>query len=155
MSSPSSRQNLIDYCLRSLGHPVLEINVDDDQLEDRVDEAIQFYRDFHYDAVEAVYLKEQIAASLIQITGVNAASFSIGEKITGASSGATTFVHANVSANRVNVKNTAGTFTVGETITGSSSGTTSSLSSITLGNFDNKYVTLNDSVLSVVRTLPL
>jgi hypothetical protein len=155
MSSPSSRQNLIDYCLRSLGHPVLEINVDDDQLEDRVDEAIQFYRDFHYDAVEAVYLKEQITASLIQITGVNAASFSIGEKITGSTSGATTFVHANVSANRVNVKNTAGTFTPGETIVGSSSGTSATLSTITLGNFDNKYVTLNDSVLSVVRTLPL
>jgi hypothetical protein len=155
MSSPSSRQNLIDYCLRSLGHPVLEINVDDDQLEDRVDEAIQFYRDFHYDAVEAVYLKEEITASLIQITGVNAASFSIGEKITGSTSGATTFVHANVSANRVNVKNTAGTFTPGETIVGSSSGTSATLSTITLGNFDNKYVTLNDSVLSVVRTLPL
>jgi hypothetical protein len=155
MSSPSSRQNLIDYCLRSLGHPVLEINVDDDQLEDRVDEAIQFYRDFHYDAVEAVYLKEQVTASLIQITGVNAASFSIGEKITGSTSGATTFVHANVSANRVNVKNTAGTFTPGETIVGASSGTSATLSTITLGNFDNKYVTLNDSVLSVVRTLPL
>jgi hypothetical protein len=155
MSSPSSRQNLIDYCLRSLGHPVIEINVDDDQLEDRVDEAIQFYRDFHYDAVEAVYLKEQITASLIQITGVNAASFSIGEKITGSSSGATTFVHANVSANRVNTKNTAGTFTAGETIVGATSGTSAVLSSMTLGNFDNKYVTLNDSVLSVVRTLPL
>ena len=92
MSSPSSRQNLIDYCLRSLGHPVLEINVDDDQLEDRVDEAIQFYRDFHYDAVEAVYLKEQITASTLQIVGVNAANFTIGEKITGASSGTTAFV---------------------------------------------------------------
>jgi hypothetical protein len=64
-------------------------------------------------------------------------------------------VHANVSANRVNVKNTAGTFTPGETIVGSSSGTSATLSTITLGNFDNKYVTLNDSVLSVVRTLPL
>jgi len=155
MSSPSSRQNLIDYCLRSLGFPVLEINVDDDQLEDRIDEAIQYYRDFHYDAVEAVYLKEQVTASLIQITGVNAASFSIGEKITGSSSGSTTFVHANVSANRVNVKNTAGTFTPGETIVGVSSGTSATLSTITLGNFDNKYITLNDSVLSVVRTLPL
>ena len=121
--SPSTREGLIDYCLRSLGFPVLEINVDLDQLEDRVDEAIQFYRDFHYDAVEAVYLKEQITASLIQIAGVNAASFSINEKITGATSGATTFVYANVSANRVQVKNTVGTFTVGETITGSSSGT--------------------------------
>ena len=155
MASPSSRQNLIDYCLRSLGFPVLEINVDDDQLEDRIDEAIQYYRDFHYDAVEAVYLKEQVTASLIQITGVNAASFSIGEKITGSSSGSTTFVHANVSANRVNVKNTAGTFTPGETIVGVSSGTSATLSTITLGNFDNKYITLNDSVLSVVRTLPL
>jgi hypothetical protein len=116
MSSPSSRQNLIDYCLRSLGFPVLEINVDEDQLEDRIDEAIQYYRDFHYDAVESVYLKEQITASLIQITGINAASFSVGEKITGSTSGATTFVYANVSANRTNVKNTAGTFAAGETI---------------------------------------
>ena len=155
MSSPSSRQNLIDYCLRSLGHPVLEINVDDDQLEDRVDEAIQFYRDFHYDAVEAVYLKEQITASTLQIVGVNAANFSIGEKITGASSGATTFVYAAFAANKIYTKNTAGTFTAGETITGASSGTSAVVTSMTLGNFDNKYVTLNDSVLSVVRTLPL
>lgn len=155
MASPSSRQELIDYCLRALGHPVIEVNVDDDQLEDRVDEAFQFYRDYHYDAVEAVYLKEQIVASTLQITGINAANFSVGEKITGASSGATTYVHAGFVSNKVYVKNTSGTFTAGETITGSQSGTTAVFSSITLGNFDNKYVTLNDSVLSVVRTLPL
>jgi hypothetical protein len=41
MSSPSSRQNLIDYCLRSLGFPVLEINIDDDQIEDRIDASRQ------------------------------------------------------------------------------------------------------------------
>jgi len=155
MSSPSTRQNLIDYCLRSLGFPVLEINIDDDQLEDRVDEAIQYYRDFHYDAVEAVYLKEQVTASTLQIVGVNAGSFSVGEKITGSSSGATTFVHAAFAANKVYVKNTVDTFTVGETLTGASSGTSAVLTSLTLGNFDNKYITLNDSVLSVVRTLPL
>ena len=155
MSLPTSRQSLIDYSLRALGFPVLEINIDDDQLEDRVDEAFKFYREYHYDAVESVYLKEQITASLIQISGINAASFSVGEKITGASSGATTFVHANVSANRMNVKNTVGTFSPGETIIGASSGTSATLSTITLGNFDNKYITLNDSILSVVRTLPL
>ncbi|MGA1047355.1 MAG: hypothetical protein ACO3UU_05055 [Minisyncoccia bacterium] len=60
MSNPTSRQGLIDYCLRKLGHPVIEINVDDDQLEDRIDEALGFYREFHYDAVELVYLKHQI-----------------------------------------------------------------------------------------------
>jgi len=141
--------------LRALGHPVIEINIDDDQLEDRVDEAFQFYRDYHYDAVEAVYLKEQITASTLQIVGMNAGSFSIGEKITGASSGATTFVHAALAANKTYTKNTAGTFTAGETITGTVSGTTAVVTSMTLGNFDNKYITLNDSVLSVVRTLPL
>jgi hypothetical protein len=86
---------------------------------------------------------------------MNAGSFSIGEKITGASSGATTFVHAAFAANKVYTKNTAGTFTAGEIITGASSGTSAVVTSMTLGNFDNKYITLNDSVLSVVRTLPL
>lgn len=155
MASPSTRQELIDYCLRALGHPVIEINVDDDQLEDRIDEAFQFYRDYHYDAVESVYLKEQVTASTLQITGVNAASFTNGEKITGSSSGATTYVYANLAANKIYVKNTTGTFTASETLTGSSSGTTATFSSITLGNWDNQYFTLNDSVLSVVRTLPL
>jgi len=63
MSNPSSRQQLIDYCLRQLGHPVIEINLDDDQIEDRIDEAFGFYREFHYDAVELVYLKHQITQS--------------------------------------------------------------------------------------------
>lgn len=155
MALPTTRQGLIDYCLRSLGFPVLEINVDDDQLEDRIDEAFQYYRDFHYDAVEAVYLKEEITASTLQIVGVNAANFSIGEKITGATSGAITFVYAPFSANKVFTKNTTGTFLAGETINGANSGTVAVVTSMTLGNFDNKYVTLNDSVLSVVRTLPL
>ena len=43
MAVPNSRDTLIDYCLRALGHPVIEINVDDDQVSDRVDEALQFY----------------------------------------------------------------------------------------------------------------
>ena len=59
----SSRQGLIDYCLRELGHPVVEINVDDDQVSDRIDEAFQFYQDYHYDAVERVYLKHQVTSS--------------------------------------------------------------------------------------------
>lgn len=62
----TSRAELIEYCLRELGHPVLEINISEDQLEDRVDEALQYYRDFHYDGVELVYLKEQITSNTIQ-----------------------------------------------------------------------------------------
>jgi hypothetical protein len=60
MANPNSRQTLIDYCLRSLGSPVIEINIDDDQVSDRIDEAIQFYQNFHSDAVVRNFYKYQI-----------------------------------------------------------------------------------------------
>jgi len=60
MAKPSTRQGLIDYCLRRLGAPVLEINVDDDQIDDLVDDALQFYQERHYDGVERMYLKYKI-----------------------------------------------------------------------------------------------
>jgi len=62
MSIPASRANLISWCLRQLGHPVISINVDDDQVEDRIDEAFQYFRDFHYDGVERWYTAHQITA---------------------------------------------------------------------------------------------
>jgi hypothetical protein len=62
MANPSTRQELIDYALRRLGSPVIEINVDDDQIEDRVDDALQFYQEYHSDATMRVYLKHQITA---------------------------------------------------------------------------------------------
>lgn len=58
----TTRQGLIDYCLRALGEPVVEINIDDQQVEDRIDEAIEYFRQYHYDGVEKVYLKHQITA---------------------------------------------------------------------------------------------
>ena len=60
MSKPASRQELIDYCLRKLGAPVLEINVDDDQIDDLVDDALQYFYERHFDGVERMYLKYQI-----------------------------------------------------------------------------------------------
>jgi hypothetical protein len=61
MAKPSTRQELIDYCLRQLGEPVLEINVDDDQIDDLVDDAIQYFQERHFDGVERMYLKHQIS----------------------------------------------------------------------------------------------
>lgn len=60
MAKPSTRQGLIDYCLRKLGHPVIQINVDEDQIEDRVDDAIQFFQEYHFDGIEKVFLRYQI-----------------------------------------------------------------------------------------------
>ena len=56
MAKPSTRQGLIDYCLRQLGAPVLEINVDEDQIDDLVDDAIQYFNERHYDGVERCIL---------------------------------------------------------------------------------------------------
>jgi|TARA_A100001201_G_scaffold2442_2_gene6139 hypothetical protein len=60
MAQPSTRQELVDYCLRRLGAPVLEINVDDDQIDDLVDDAIQYFQERHFDGVERMYLKYKI-----------------------------------------------------------------------------------------------
>ena len=60
MAQPSSRQSLIDYCKRKLGAPVLEINVADEQVDDLVDDALQFFNERHFDGVTQIYLKYQI-----------------------------------------------------------------------------------------------
>ena len=57
MAQPSSRQGLIDYGLRQLGAPVLEINIDDDQIDDLLDDAIQIFNERHFDGVEEMFLK--------------------------------------------------------------------------------------------------
>jgi hypothetical protein len=59
---PASRQDLIDYCLRRLGADVIEINVSPDQIEDRIDDAFQFFQDYHFDGVEKVFMKHQMTA---------------------------------------------------------------------------------------------
>ena len=60
MSHPSSRTELKDYCLRRLGFPVIDINVDDDQLEDRIDDTLYMYRNYHFDGTERCYLAHQV-----------------------------------------------------------------------------------------------
>jgi hypothetical protein len=57
MSNPSSKDGLKQYALRALGKPVIEINVDDHQVDDRIDEALQYFAQYHYDGVRRTYLK--------------------------------------------------------------------------------------------------
>ena len=59
MAKPSTRQGLIDYALRKLGAPVLEINLDDDQIDDMVDDALQYFQERHFDGVEEMFLKHE------------------------------------------------------------------------------------------------
>lgn len=60
MAKPYSRETLKQYCLRRLGYPVVQVNVDDSQLEDRMDDALQFFAEYHFDGVERAFFKKQI-----------------------------------------------------------------------------------------------
>jgi len=62
MAIPNTRANLKEYCLRSLGKPVIDINVDEDQVEDRLDEALQYFAQYHTDGVERMYLKYKVTS---------------------------------------------------------------------------------------------
>ena len=60
MAIPTSKTTFKSYCLRALGFGVIDINVSDDQIDDRIDEALQYFAQYHYDGVEKMYLKYQI-----------------------------------------------------------------------------------------------
>ena len=60
MAAPNSKATLKEYCLRRLGKPVIEINIDDDQMDDRIDEALMFYQDYHFDGTQDMWLKHVV-----------------------------------------------------------------------------------------------
>lgn len=153
---PASRQELIDYCLRQLGEPVIEINVDPDQLEDRFEEALQYYREFHGDATQRFYLSNRIEPSILNLQSGNGNVFISGDIITGSNSNAVCTLHTVNSDNVIAVKNVVGTFQDGEAIVSDKSVQTGQLASanaIVLGNYDKKYFDVSDSVISITQCL--
>lgn len=161
----STREQLKQYALRALGAPVLEINVDDDQLEDRIDEALEYWRLYHSEGIEQLYAKYLITASTLNLTTNNAETFVNGEKVTGLISGATaiviasegTFASARTSSgNTLLVANIDGDFMSDEMIVSiSSTGTLEHTSPTTKGVYDNKYITLPNLLYGVTRVIPL
>ena len=79
MAKPNTRATFKEYCLRSLGKPVIDINVDEDQIEDRIDEAVQYFSQYHTDGVERMYLKYKVTADDIVRLRTNK-SFNVVEK---------------------------------------------------------------------------
>mgnify|MGYP003108939017 FL=1 len=74
MANPTSRATLIDYCKRKLGDPVIEINVDEDQLEDRLDEALQIFQEYHSEGTVRTFVSQQITADDVTNEYVSVAS---------------------------------------------------------------------------------
>jgi hypothetical protein len=173
----ATRQQLTEYALRALGEPVVEINVDDSQLEDRIDEALDYWHQYHFDGAEKFYLKQKITASKLYLDNTNSAAFSPGTIITGQTSGAKATVCAEfgstASNNIIFVKNVTivddttkqdhahadtlePAFEAGETITGNN-GATSVLDdplACELGTYDKRYFELPDYIYGVTRVMP-
>lgn len=157
MAVPASRDEFREYCLRRLGYPVLQINLADEQIDDCIDSAISMFQKFHFDGTERIYFKRKLTASSLTFSPATTGTFIPGETVTGGTSAKTAVVVDQASNNlSIRVKEVSGTFTNSETITGNLSGATATLASsnaLTLGDVDNKYLTMPDDVLSVLRVL--
>ena len=62
MAVPNTKATFKNYCLRALGYGVIDINISDDQADDRIDEALQYFAQYHYDGIEKMYLKHLITS---------------------------------------------------------------------------------------------
>ena len=156
MAKPNSKDTFKDYCLRQLGAPVIEVNVDDDQLDDRVDEALQYYQEYHTDGTERFFLKHKVVGSTIAFSGLSG-TFQVGEIVTGGTSGASATIAKIDGAKLIYkvLKDDSLSFQANEGITGDTSGATAQISSTTIGDFENKFIPINDLVTQVVQVLPI
>ncbi len=153
---PTTREEFKAYCLRALGDGVIQINVSPDQVEDRVDEALYMFQQFHMDAVVKNFLRHEITASIMTFTSDVGASFFNHEIIRGGTSNAVgQIVLAGIPGdNAFTFFTTAGVFVAGETVTGRNSGSTGVIANTVLGDFDNKYFTVPDAMLAITRIFP-
>jgi len=175
MAIPTSRDNFKEYCLRALGKPVIQINVDDDQIEDRLDEALYVYQQFHYDAIVKTFLGHEVTASTMRFASATTGSFSNSEVIVGATSNTRGQVISTSNTTMIKFYTTDLTntsiviadsysdtakrsFKNGELITGQTSGATGTLftanattNAISFGDMDNKWFSVADSVIGITR----
>jgi hypothetical protein len=155
---PASRDQLETYCLRKLGAPVLTINLSPEQLEDRIDEALQYFREYHQEGTQETFFKRKITASTMTFTGVPVGTFVQGETLTGGTSGAKAKFHDMSTTVVARMLVDSGTFVINEVITGGTSGATATLigaSPVTLGDLDNQYIPTTDAIMAVISAIPL
>lgn len=150
---PSSISTLADYCMQQLGAPVIDIHVAEEQVTNRIEDALDFFQEFHVDATETFFLKHQVRANEIAVA--SATAFKPGETITGTVSGAKVAVIGLKTNGILNVATPVGAFVVGEDITGEQSGANGTITSYTTGDIDNGFVPVSDAVTAVSAVYPV
>ena len=147
MAIPNTRTTLKEYCLRNLGKPVIDINVDDDQVEDRLDEALQYFAQYHSDGIERMYLKYKVTADDVTRLTKNK-SYNVDEKGTVAEN-----IELEDETNN-NIDDKAGT---GDLIQqdGAAILTEDSTLVRTAYEENQNYLVIPDAVISVINIFPL
>ena len=155
----SSRQELIDYCLRRLGFPVIEINVDEDQVNDRIDDALQMYQEYHFDGTEKTFFKHQVTGSRIKLNLPIAGNFQRGEIVTGGTSGATAKVYSTDSQYvTIEERSSDLEFQASETIVGSETGFTATISGTNhyeTGDIENGWIPISNGIIGITKVFNL
>lgn len=149
----ASRQDLIDYGLRKLGYPVIEVNIEDTQLNDCIDDAFQFYQEYHYDSYEKTYVRRQVTASEITVSGVTG-TFQQNEWVISSVTGSRFRVYQVSLPIISTMEIIQGNLQVAEVLTGEISGATATVSSIVLSDIQNGFITLPDNIHGVTKLLP-
>jgi len=144
-----SRQDLADYCLRTLGAPVLNIEIADEQLGDAMETAINFWGDYHPDGIERDYLKHKFVFT--KLTLADATGIEIGQTLFSGDEYASV---QSVDGNVVTMKRNQGPgmWTVGASVL-SPVGTTT-ITTVVLGDPDNRWIPIDENIQGVIRVLP-
>jgi hypothetical protein len=148
----TARQDFANYCLRQLGGGIINIELTPEQIEDAVEDSIQFYNEFHFDGIERDYIKYQVIPT--KITVASASGFSVNDMV-GTTQGAlavVTAVDTNTNIITVGKSQTGVVFAATQTLTNSVA--SSVISAVTLGTLDNGYIPLPDPIYSVLRVVP-
>jgi len=157
MALPTTRTQLKTYIKRRLGEPVITVNVADDQLEERIDDALAFFQDYHFAASEKVYLKHQLTWSNVVFTANTTGQFISNEVLRGQTTNTAGKVFtqsSNTSVMFTYVRpNDSQNFQVGETLVGEQSNATGVIAQINVGDWDKQYIPISDLVLNVYRVL--
>lgn len=166
MAQPTSKTQFKEWCLRKLGKPVIEINVDQDQVDDRIEEALQFYYDYHFDGVEKTYVKHQVTNSFIEFAALAEGDFAVGDAVSevdaadgNAAATAQMLVGAiDLTANRLYFKKpSSGTFTVAKNVTSETyqtkigDGAVKEVTAIHQGSFELEYIPVPENIIGAVN----
>ena len=145
-----SREKLKDYCLRQLGHPVIEVNIEETQMEDCLDNAFQMFREYHYDSIQRAYISRQITIDEVTVSNM-VGTFTPNEWVRSSVTGSTFQVY-DVHGNIVRSNKVAnGNILTGEVLAGDLSGATAVVVSVVIGDMSNRYVTVPDYVHSITK----